>query len=61
MVRQGVLENPVPEAIFGLHVSSPLPSGRIGYRAGPLMASSVRPENSGAGLLVVGEAAESMA
>jgi amidohydrolase len=40
MVKQGVLENPVPEAIFGLHVSSPLPSGRIGYRAGPLMASS---------------------
>jgi amidohydrolase len=40
MVKQGVLENPVPEAIFGLHVSSPLPSGRVGYRAGPLMASS---------------------
>jgi amidohydrolase len=40
MVKQGVLENPVPEAIFGLHVSSPLPAGRIGYRAGPLMASS---------------------
>ena len=27
MVRQGVLANPVPEAIFGPHVSSPLPSG----------------------------------
>jgi amidohydrolase len=40
MVKEGVLESPVPEAIFGLHVSSPLPSGRIGYRAGPLMASS---------------------
>jgi amidohydrolase len=40
MVKQGVLENPVPEAIFGLHVSSPLPSGRITYRSGPLMASS---------------------
>ena len=40
MVKQGVLENPVPEAIFGLHVSSPLPLGRIGYRSGPLMASS---------------------
>jgi amidohydrolase len=40
MVKQGVLDNPVPEAIFGLHVSSPMPAGRIGYRAGPLMASS---------------------
>jgi amidohydrolase len=40
MVKQGVLENPVPEAIFGLHVSSPLAAGRVGYRAGPLMASS---------------------
>jgi amidohydrolase len=40
MVKEGVLEAPVPEAIFGLHVSSPLPSGRIGYRGGPLMASS---------------------
>jgi len=40
MVREGVLESPVPEAIFGLHVSSPLPSGRVGYRVGPLMASA---------------------
>jgi len=40
MVKEGVLENPAPEAIFGLHVSSPLPSGRITYRSGPLMASS---------------------
>ena len=40
MVKQGVLENPVPEAIFGLHVSSPLSAGRIAYRSGPLMASS---------------------
>jgi len=40
MVKQGVLESPVPEAIFGLHVSSPLAAGRIGYRSGPLMASA---------------------
>ena len=40
MVKEGVLENPVPEAIFGLHVSSPLSAGRIAYRSGPLMASS---------------------
>ena len=40
MVKQGALENPAPEVIFGLHVSSPLPAGKIAYRAGPLMASS---------------------
>jgi amidohydrolase len=40
MVKQGVLENPVPQAIFGLHVSSPMPGGRLGYRPGPVMASS---------------------
>ena len=40
MIKQGVLENPAPGAIFGLHVTSNLPSGTIGYRSGPTMASS---------------------
>ncbi len=40
MVKQGVLNDPVPEAIFGLHVNSRMPLGRAGYRAGPLMASA---------------------
>jgi amidohydrolase len=40
MVKQGVLNDPVPEVVFGLHVNSRLPLGRAGYRAGPLMASS---------------------
>jgi amidohydrolase len=40
MVREGVLENPAPEAIFGLHVIAGIETGRIGYRAGPTMASS---------------------
>ena len=31
---------PKPDAVFGLHVNSGLPSGRIGYRAGPAMASA---------------------
>ncbi len=39
MVREGVLENPRPEAIFGLHVW-PSPTGLIGYRAEGAMASS---------------------
>jgi amidohydrolase len=35
-----VLENPKVEAIFGLHVISLIPTGMIGYRPGPLMASA---------------------
>jgi amidohydrolase len=40
MVAEGVLENPKPAAIFGLHVISGLPAGMITYRSGPLMASA---------------------
>ena len=40
MIAEGALENPVPQAIFGLHVTSFLPLGVIGYRPGPTMASS---------------------
>lgn len=40
MVKEGVLENPRPSAIFGLHVSSWLPAGKIGYVSGAAMASS---------------------
>ena len=40
MVKQGVLNDPVPEAIFGLHINSRMPLGRAGYRAGPVMASA---------------------
>lgn len=38
MVKEGALENPRPDAIFGLHVV-PAALGSIGYRAGPLMAA----------------------
>ncbi len=38
MVKQGVLENPKVDAIFGLHVFA-LPAGTVDYRTGPLMAS----------------------
>lgn len=37
MIQQGVLENPKPEAIFGLHVT-PYPSSTINYRAGGIFA-----------------------
>ena len=40
MIKDGVLENPKPDAIFGLHVLSGIPAGMITYRAGPLMASA---------------------
>jgi len=38
MVREGVLDNPRPDAIFGLH-TFPGPVGQIGYRAGGQMAA----------------------
>ena len=38
MVKEGVLENPKVDAIFGLHVF-PMTAGTIEYRPGPLMAS----------------------
>ncbi|MEO8079212.1 MAG: amidohydrolase [Caldimonas sp.] len=40
MIAEGALEKPVPKAIFGLHVTSRLPVGVIGYRPGPTMASA---------------------
>src|SRR5688572_28296947 len=38
MIKEGVLENPKVDAIFGLHVF-PNSAGTIEYRSGPLMAS----------------------
>jgi amidohydrolase len=38
MISEGALDRPRPDAIFGIHVV-PYPSGRIGYRTGPLMAA----------------------
>jgi amidohydrolase len=40
MVEEGALRNPDVGAIFGLHVTSIHPTGHIGYRSGPLMASA---------------------
>ncbi len=40
MIAEGALEHPTPQAIFGLHVTSRLPLGVIGYRPGPTMASA---------------------
>jgi amidohydrolase len=40
MVKEGVLENPRPRAIFGLHTEPNLQAGQIGYHSGPAMASA---------------------
>jgi amidohydrolase len=40
MIRDGVLMNPKPDAIFALHVYPHLPFGKVGYRAGQYMASA---------------------
>lgn len=40
MVKQGAMENPKPEAVFGLHITSTLETGTLGYRAGPFMAAA---------------------
>jgi amidohydrolase len=39
MTKEGVLDNPRVDAVFGLHVF-PFPAGTITYRSGPLMASA---------------------
>ncbi len=40
MIREGVLENPVPHSIIGQHVFPLLSVGKIGFREGKYMASS---------------------
>lgn len=40
MVKEGVLDNPKVEAVFGLHINSTLPVGKIQYKSGAFMASS---------------------
>lgn len=40
MIAEGALENPRPTAIFGLHTNPELPSGKVGWIAGGMLASS---------------------
>jgi amidohydrolase len=42
MVEEGCLRNPDVQAVFGLHIGSIYPTGMIGYRSGPLLASADR-------------------
>lgn len=40
LIKEGVLENPAPAAIFGLHVHPGLAVGKMSFRAGKVMASA---------------------
>ena len=42
MIKEGVLDNPSVDAIFGLHINSVLPVGMIGYKPLGAMAASDR-------------------
>jgi amidohydrolase len=42
MIKEGALENPRPQAIFGLHTMPSIEAGQIAYHSGPAMASSDR-------------------
>jgi amidohydrolase len=40
MVKEGVMQDPKVDAVFGLHVFANIPTGVITYRSGPFMAAS---------------------
>ncbi|PZR36278.1 MAG: amidohydrolase [Azospira oryzae] len=39
MVKEGVLQNPKVDAVFGLHIQSMRPIGEVSYRSGGMMAA----------------------
>ena len=40
LIKEGVLENPKPQCIFGLHVNPQLEVGKLSFRGGKVMASA---------------------
>ena len=40
MIKEGVMENPKVDAIFGLHINSQTPVGVIRYKSGGTMAAA---------------------
>lgn len=40
LIKEGVLTNPAPQAIFGLHVHPQLAVGQVSFRGGQVMASA---------------------
>jgi len=41
MVKEGVMDNPKVDVVFGMHIESWIPAGDIQYKSGSFMASSV--------------------
>jgi amidohydrolase len=40
LIKEGVLQNPAPQAIYGLHVHPQLEIGKLSFRGGQVMASA---------------------
>lgn len=40
MIKEGLMDNPVMDAVFGIHIKSEIEAGKIGYKSGSFMASS---------------------
>ncbi len=40
MIKEGVLDNPRPDVVLGLHVWTPLPLGKVGVAEGAVMSGS---------------------
>jgi amidohydrolase len=40
MIKQGLMDNPTMDAVFGIHIKSTLEAGKLGYKSGSFMASS---------------------
>jgi amidohydrolase len=40
MVKEGVLDNPKVDVVFGLHINAQTPAGQVKYREGAMMAAS---------------------
>ena len=40
MLKEGAFDDPVPDAVFGIHIGASLETGQLGYRPGPLMAAT---------------------
>ncbi|MBI3716725.1 MAG: amidohydrolase, partial [Betaproteobacteria bacterium] len=40
MIEEGCMDHPKVDAIFGLHITSKLHAGKIGFRPGPFMAAA---------------------
>jgi amidohydrolase len=40
MIKEGAMDNPKVEAVFGMHIESDIEAGNFEYKSGPFMASS---------------------